>query len=279
MTVLATGATGTIGCHVVDQLLARGQAVRALSRDPQAAGLPSAVEAVRGDLTAPDSLVPALAGVWAMHLISIGSDEYAPLQTAPQLLARAAEAGVRRVTALTGTDNELGVADAIATCGLEWTHVRPVEFMANKLEWAESVRTEGVVRAPFAAQPAAIVDEADVAAVIVSALLEAGHSGRTYAPTGPETVTPMEAARRIGAVIGAEIRFVELTPEQMREQMRAQGLQADVIDAVIDYGADPPEAAYTVQPTVQEVTGRPARTFDQWVTAHADAFRPDRSQP
>ena len=83
---------------------------------------------------------------------------------------------------LTGTADELAVADAVAACGLESTHIRPVEFMANKLGWAESIRTEGVVRAAFATRPHAIVDEADVAAVVAAALAEDGHSGRTYVP-------------------------------------------------------------------------------------------------
>lgn len=277
MTILVTGATGTIGRHVVTQLVARGHAVRALTRRPAGATLPAGVEIVGGDLTAPDTLTAALAGVTGMHLISIGGDDYAPLPTATQVLARAVKAGLRRVTVLTGSEDELTVARAAAACGLEWTHVRPVEFMANKLHWGGSIRAEGVVRAPFGTQPHAIVDEADVAAVVTSALLEDGHSGQTYIPTGPEAVTPAQAARRIGDVIGRDIRFIELTPEQTREQMRASGLREDVIDYVIEYGIHPPETAYTVQPTVQEVTGRPARTFDQWVAEHAGAFRSDAS--
>ncbi|HZF11193.1 MAG TPA: NAD(P)H-binding protein, partial [Thermoanaerobaculia bacterium] len=38
--ILVTGATGRVGRQVVSQLLATGAAVRALSRNPDAAGLP-----------------------------------------------------------------------------------------------------------------------------------------------------------------------------------------------------------------------------------------------
>ena len=273
MTILVTGATGTVGRHVVEQLVQSGQTVRALTRDPAGVTVPAGVEIVGGDLTAPDTLPAALAGVTGMHLISIGGDDYAPLQTAAMVLARAVEAGVRRVTVLTGSEDELAVAQAVAASGLEWTHVQPVEFMANKLGWAESIRAEGVARAPFATQPAVIVDEADVAAVAAAALLEDGHSGRTYTPTGPEAVTPIAAARRIGDVIGRDIRLVELTLEQARDQMRASGLREEVIDYIVEYGTHAPEVAYTVLPTVHQVTGRPARSFDQWVAEHADKFR------
>jgi hypothetical protein len=35
---------------------------------------------------------------------------------------------------------------------------------------------------------------------------------------------------------------------------------------------DPPEIGRVVQPTVERVTGRPGRTFAQWVREHAAAF-------
>lgn len=52
MKVLVTGATGFIGSHIVDRLLARGQEVRAFARNPEkaAAVLPAGVETVYGDV-------------------------------------------------------------------------------------------------------------------------------------------------------------------------------------------------------------------------------------
>jgi uncharacterized protein YbjT (DUF2867 family) len=173
---------------------------------------------------------------------------------------------------LTGTDDELAVARAVEAAGVQWTHLRPAEFMSNALFWEASIRAEGVVRAPFGRQPHAMVDEADVAAVAVSALLEDGHAGRTYTLTGPEAFTRADAVRTIGTAIGRELRFVELTEEQGREQLRASGFPDDVVAAVIDYGRKPPPEAYTVLPTVEQVTGRPARTFSDWAAEHAEAF-------
>ena len=67
--ILVTGATGTVGRQVVSQLLAADAPVRALTRNPEAAGLPPAVEVVRGDLTAPASLEEGLDGVDAVFLV------------------------------------------------------------------------------------------------------------------------------------------------------------------------------------------------------------------
>ncbi|MDP9189869.1 MAG: NAD-dependent epimerase/dehydratase family protein [Actinomycetota bacterium] len=58
MKALVTGATGKVGHGIVATLLERGDQVRALVRDPAAAAavLPNGVEAVRGDVTRPDTL-------------------------------------------------------------------------------------------------------------------------------------------------------------------------------------------------------------------------------
>ena len=64
--VLVTGATGRVGRAVVAQLLEAGVPVRALTRRPDAARLPAAVEVVAGDLTVPESLDAGLQGVGAV---------------------------------------------------------------------------------------------------------------------------------------------------------------------------------------------------------------------
>lgn len=49
MTILVTGVTGTVGRRVVEQLLERGEHVRAVTRDPARAEFPAGVDVVRGD--------------------------------------------------------------------------------------------------------------------------------------------------------------------------------------------------------------------------------------
>lgn len=64
MTVLCVGATGSVGRHVVEEALRRGHAVRALVRSrAKATGLPAQAEIVVGELTQPDTLAQAVAGV------------------------------------------------------------------------------------------------------------------------------------------------------------------------------------------------------------------------
>ncbi|QXJ24220.1 NAD(P)H-binding protein [Actinomadura graeca] len=273
MTILVTGATGTVGRLLVGELLASGQKVRALTRDPAAAGLPGEVEVVAGDMAVTETLAPVFEGVTAAHLINFGGDDYAALENGQEIVDLAVRSGVRRVTVLGGRD-EGRLERAVAASDLEWTFLNPVEFMSNTLKWwAGAVRAEGVIREPFAHRLSAMVHEADIAASAARILVDGGHGGRTYTLTGPEAVTIPQKVAALGAAIGREIGFVELTVEQAKEKWRGEGTPEPVIGFLVEALGNTPEVGYTVVPAVQEITGRPARTFAQWAAEHADAFR------
>ncbi|MEU6522399.1 NAD(P)H-binding protein [Streptomyces sp. NPDC046924] len=271
--VLVTGATGTVGRQVVAELLARGHAVRALTRDPARASLPADVEVVRGDLTEPDSLVPALEGVTGLHLITFDGALFAPLETGPRILDRARAAGVRRVTVLNG-GGPTPLEDAVrAADGVDRTVLMPVEFMANALEWADGITAADEVREPFVSRLSAMVHEGDIGAVAAVALTEEGHGGREYVITGPEALTVGDKVAAIAAARGRDIALVELTEEQAVAQWRAAGRPEEVIGFLLEVYGNTPEVGRTVVDTVEKVTGRPARTFARWAAEHADAFR------
>ncbi|MFE7274964.1 NmrA family NAD(P)-binding protein [Streptomyces sp. NPDC057623] len=270
--ILVTGATGTVGRQVVAELLARGHAVRALTRDAAGADFPAGVEVVQGDLTEPESLVAALDGVTGLHLITFGGAYFAPLETGPRILELAREAGVRRVTVLHGGGPSL-LEDAVrADEGVAWTVLMPVEFMANALEWADGIVTSGEVSEPFVSRLSAMVHEGDIGAVAAVALTEEGHGGQEYVITGPELLTVADKVAAIAAARGREIALVELTEEQAVARWRAAGHPEDVIGFLLEAYGNTPEVGRTVVDTVEKVTGRPARTFGQWAGAHADAF-------
>lgn len=272
MMILVTGATGTVGRHVVEELARRGHRVRALTRDPAKASFPEGVETVVGDLEEPTTLAPALEGVDALHLITFAGDYHSPLATAPQIARLAAEAGVSRVSILWGIQPD-STRDAIRAEDFSWTVVEPVEFMSNALEWVDAVRDRGVVREAFAQVPSAMVHEADIAAVIVAALTEAGHHGMTYTLTGPEELTVPEKVRIISEAIDRDVEFVELTEDEARQQWRDQGQPEEAIEFLIQMANETSAGGSNVLDTVERVTGNPARTFREWAAEHAAAFR------
>ncbi|MFI6293180.1 NAD(P)H-binding protein [Nonomuraea sp. NPDC050790] len=272
MTILVTGATGTVGRQIVAQLVERGERVRALTRDPSRADFPAGVEVAAGDLLVAETLAPALDGVTALHLITVGGEGLELLPNGKEIVELAAKAGVERVSVL-GSWEEGSVEAALRESTMAWTLLRCMEFMANAFDWQEEARTEGVVRV-FGNQPGAVVHEADIAAVAVAALTSPGHEGRVYLLSGPEVTTPEERVRLLAEASGHDIRFEPLTEAQLRERMAAEGADESLIEFAIMLGTTPPEEGRTILPTVQEVTGHPGRTFAQWAQEHASAFRP-----
>jgi len=274
MTILVTGATGTLGRHVIERLRQTGQQVRALTRNPaEATDLPDDVEVVGGDLTKPSTLAAAFQGVSAVHLLGATGHDHAPLRTGPQIMAMATEAGVRRLTVLSdGEEGEL--KQAVRDSGLEWTFAWPIDFMSNALGWAEVIRSSAEVREPYANRRTASADETDVADVIATVLTGGGHGGRSLIVSGPEALTPADKVSAIAAATGREIHFTELTDDQARRQWRAEGWPEEGIEFMLHMWATVPDTVATVTSAVEKVVGRPPRTFAQWAATHADAFRP-----
>jgi len=277
MTILVTGATGTIGHHVVDQLAQAGAQVRALTRNPAAANLPDSVEVIQGDLECPETLALAFVNVERLYLFPVPA-------TATEVVGMAKKAGVRRIVTHSSASAPweakyhprglyfLLVERTVEAAGVEWTHVRPHGLMSSTLVWAETIRAEGVVRAPYGAAAYAHVHEADVAEVAVAALLRDGHVGKKYIVSGPESITQIEQVRAIGAAIGRELRFEELTPEQARK-LWGSFMPESEIDAelmILGESVDKPKKAWK---TFEQVTGRPGRTYTQWAAEHAEDFR------
>jgi uncharacterized protein YbjT (DUF2867 family) len=272
--ILVTGATGTVGSQLVNHLFQAGHDVRALTRNHAKANFPVGVEIVTGDLTVPETLLPALQGATALHLINFdsGGSGYDLLHRGVEIVELAKKAGVQRVTVLMGGEKG-SIEQAVEASDLCWTFIQPVEFMSNMLEWADSIRTEGVVREAFGKRLTAIVHESDIAAVAAAALVEEGHAGKTYTTTGPEALTPPQMLQMIGEAIGRQLKFVELSEEQARKRWQEAGYPDEVIEFFVWAHGNTPPIGYTVMPTVEQVTGRPPRTFAQWASEHAEVFR------
>jgi uncharacterized protein YbjT (DUF2867 family) len=284
--VLVTGATGRVGRAVIAELLGAGVPVRALSRHPATAALPAVAEVVAGDFTEPDSLDPALQGVRAVFLL------WTALPATAAAVVERLASDPRRVVFLSSPHQtphpffqqpnpmarlHAEIERLIAASALESTFIRPGMFASNARSWWGPVIGAGdVVRWPYGAAETAPIDERDVAAVAARALYEEGHTGGDYVLTGPESLSQAEQVSLIGDVLGRQIRFEELSPEEFRRET-AGTWPGPVVDMLLTaWGATIGRPAF-VTSTVADVVGAPARTFRQWVSDHADAFR--RSPP
>ncbi|MFJ8198595.1 NAD(P)H-binding protein [Streptomyces sp. NPDC096152] len=279
--ILLTGGTGTVG-RLVARRLSGVAPVRVLTRDPRRVAPGPQVETVAGDFGDPPSLERALAGVRSALLVT--ADPLTPAHD-EHFVTAALRAGVRHVVKLSALAvTDAGATDLITTwqrenerllreSGLSWTMLRPRAFMSNTLSWARSVREEGVVRAPGGHAPNATVDPRDVAEVAAAALLDPdGHTGRSHALTGPESVSAAEQTRVLAELLQRPVRFEELAPDTARGLLRAR-YPAPLADALLESAARGRSGAKArVHPTVEALLGRPARDYRDWAVDHLEAF-------
>ncbi|WP_405161033.1 NAD(P)H-binding protein [Nocardia sp. NBC_01499] len=280
--ILVTGATGTVGRAVIDQLRAAGAQVRATSRHPAAAQLPADVEVVQADLGDPTRMAAAMRDADRVFLLSTGP----AIPEHDAVVARAAaEAGIARLVKLSsGRTGDDTATDPIPTwhrageqsvraAGAPWTIVRPLGFMSNALHWAGTIRAHGAVYAPYGQGRIAVIDPRDIAAVVTVALTTDGHDGQVYTLSGPQALSPGEQTDILGDVLGRRLEFVEIAPEQARQAILDHGVPAELADAIMALRATALETfTSVVHDTVERLTGVPPRTFRQWVADHVAEF-------
>jgi uncharacterized protein YbjT (DUF2867 family) len=274
---LVTGATGLVGRGVTEGLLAQGAQVRAMSRRAGPAGLPAGALPVAADLADPAGWDDALRGVEAVFLYPRG-------QTA-SFLDHAARLGVRRVVTLSSAtisamdrypnpvaDAHAAVESTVQASGLAWTHVRPVTFAANTLDWAPAARGDEPLRLahPDARYP--VVHEADIAAVAVASLLDPEAAGRVYLVTGPALISRREQAQAIARATGHPLRVQEIDHDQALLELLDNGMPAALATTVMDNMARSVTDPDPVTTAVPEVTGRPAASYARWLRDHLPAF-------
>jgi uncharacterized protein YbjT (DUF2867 family) len=270
--ILVTAATAPVGRSIVEQLVAAGESVRALTRDPQKSGLPAEAEVVAGDLSDAVSLAIAFEGVSAVFLLA------AVPGFAPTFLKAAKEAGVRRVVfqssgaiddAAAEQPNPIAafhydIEQKIRASGLEWTFLRLEVASADALQWAfdvpEQLKAGDIVYGPYAEAQVSPIHPADFAAVAVAAMTQDEHAGKIYHLTGPKSITHREEIRLLGEALGRPLIYEELTPEAARGAISPYA-PADVLfeDWERHIGTPAP-----VTDTVERITGRPPRSVEEW---------------
>jgi putative NADH-flavin reductase len=200
MEIVVLGATGRTGRQVVEEALRRGHGVRAVVRNPAAAGLPQAVDVRAGDARDAEVLRAAVTGADAV-VSALGprkGDHTLHSDVARVLVDVQRDAGVRRFVGISGAGIDVpgdrkslrdrivsaliqrlggaAVADkpreyaVWAGSGLDWTLVRPPRL-------TDDPRTGRVEHHAATSPRATAVGRADLAAFLVDCVEQGSYVG------------------------------------------------------------------------------------------------------
>jgi len=278
MAILVTGSTGTIGSQVLAHLQGRNVEVRALTRSPETAQIPSGVTPVRGDLADVDSLRAALAGVSTLFLLAPNvADE---LTQAMLALTIALEAGVKGVVYLSvfrgeayadvphfaGKHTVERMIDALA---LPATILRPAYFIQNDLRQKDPLLKFGAYGSPIGSKGVSMVDIRDIGEAAAIELVRRERApaplGReTYALVGPDSLTGEGIAAIWGEALDRAIRYGGDDLGVMEQRLKTMLPAWHALDLRLMFGRYQTDGAVATADDVAHLTrllGRAPRSY------------------
>jgi uncharacterized protein YbjT (DUF2867 family) len=276
--ILVIGGRSKIGAALIEELLSRGERVRALVRAGERAGsLPAAVGVVTGDLADEASLVAAMDGIEKVFLLSSPHPDAVTWHRNAIDAARRTDVRLLVRSSILGADEESApefigahhVSDRyLRDSGLPHVIVRPNLFLQNIQESTiPAIDASGNFYVDAGQARISMVDTRDVAAVAAAALCEPGHAGADYDVTGPEALSYADVAAKLSGALGREVSYVDVPDDAVRGALLGAGLSDWFAGALVglyqDYRRSGTDGyAAQVTDTVTRLIGRPARSLD-----------------
>ena len=270
--ILVIGGTGKTGRKVVEGLKKQGQNVRVGARSHTPAF----------DWHDPATWPGALAGMDKVYIVYY-PDLAVPgaYEAVKGLTEEAKKAGVKKAVLLSGKGEKEAerCEQVVADSGLDYTLVRASWFNQN---FSESFLMDpilaGYVALPMPDAKIPFVDTGDIADVVVKALLDDAHNGKTYAVTGPRAITFEEAVREIAASTGKAIKYQPVSLDDYSAMMKSAGVPSDYIwlfDYLFREVLGKPENQ-EISNDVEKVLGRKPKDFSEFAreTAKTGVWNP-----
>lgn len=290
MTILVTGASGTIGSKVVAALAERGAKVCAFMRDPGKARLPAGVKIARGDFLDVASLRAALKEARTLFLLNaVSPDE---LTQALIALNLAREAGIERIVYFSVIKSEAyvnvphfagkyAVERMIRETGLPATILRPAYFMDNDAGLKDAIMGAGVYPMPIGSRGVAMVDARDIAEIAALKLLRREQSA-TPAPqseidiVGPEALTGGTVAAIWAEALGRPVSYAGDDPAAFERAVGARApawLAYDMRVMAERFQSDGMPGEASDRERLVRMLGRPLRAYRDFAAETARAWR------
>lgn len=294
--ILVTGAAGgqqgRTGRHIAEMLLARAMPVRAFVRriDERADRLRSlGAEVVEGDFLDYQSVARAVDGVSGVYF---AYPVEAGLLEATAIMADAArKAGVTRlidmVMLLSSPDaptprmRENYLSEQIFEwAGIGAAHIRATVFHENlRALTAATIARDGSVYLPWGSESIVVplVAGQDVARVAVEALLNPSLTPGSVYPLVGEVVTLGDIIATFKHVLGRDVRYVNIPDAAWRDAVRSMGYNDHAVEHLSQLWQSLRAGTqrYEVTGTIEKLTGRAPRTFEDYLREQQDAFRPE----
>jgi uncharacterized protein YbjT (DUF2867 family) len=281
--ILVTGANGTVGKAVLNEVARSGASHKAMYRSGQeAAKAPAGTASVVADFSKRETLGPALRGVESVYLVCSPIPDLVQLET--NVIEASVAAGVQHIvlnSALGAGDYPKSfpswhrkVEDKLKGTKISFTILRPNSFHQNVLTYfAPSIRTQGAFYSSMGKARVSFLDVRDIAAVGVKTLSGGEHNGKTYELNGPEALSYTELADKISKHAGRAVQYVDIPAEAQRKAMLDQGMPAWQVDALLDL-----QEYYTsgkggeVDALLPKFLGQPPVTMDRFLSEFAGEF-------
>lgn len=275
-TILVLGATGTVGKHVVEGLLAKGETVRAASRS----GKPVAgAEGVVFDYARPETFGPAFEGVDRAHVLLASGYVDAKGMLLPVIEAAASRKVKVVFQSVIGVDADDSipyrqVEIALEKSGTPYVILRPNWFADNFHTFWKPGIDHGQIALPAAEGKSSFIDARDIAASAIAALTSPAFDGKAFNLTGPEALSYTQAAAILSEAIGKPVAYDAITDEAFIGILTGAGVPADYAGflASIFY---PVREGWTAVVTgdVQTLTGKPPRSLKTYAADYAAALK------
>jgi uncharacterized protein YbjT (DUF2867 family) len=157
--------------------------------------------------------------------------------------------------------------------GLPHTLLKPSTFADVLMLAAPSIRESGRWWGSAPHGRNALIDSADVVDAAVAVLTDPSKRGSPHVLTGPFALTWPEVAARLTEVLGRPIRYDALLIEERRAQLEASGLAPWRVELLLGLDEINRSNLYaTPTDTVQQLTGHPPRTVDEYIERNRAAF-------
>jgi uncharacterized protein YbjT (DUF2867 family) len=278
--ILITGASGNVGREVLKNVAQTGANVRAAYQSPQSAVAPAGAEVVAVDYNQPETLHKALDGVEKVFLVGPPTQQLVDLERkAVDVIVQSKVKHVVKLSAMGGRDaifprQHTESEDYIRSTGMPYTFLRPNGFMQNLVNYSSpTIKSIGKFFGSEGEGEVSQIDIHDIASVAARTLTEDGHTNKVYTLTGPEALNNYEVAKMLSEVLGRDIEFVNLPPDQLRTGLIAAGVPEWNADALIDLQRLYHDGkASEVTADVHRILGRGPASLRQFLTEHRQAF-------